>query len=218
MSLSKYDSTHETTNLARIARLILDPCTDILREILRREISPSLFSQKVTKQMCSNKKIPINKQQELILFPPQFNTIYNGNYSDFDITLLYSVLRNFCPNIKPPMEGWGKNPKGTDKGVGANIERIRFLRNRYYGHQATIYVFDPEFIGTLQEIVEIITELEKYLKISTRDYVDKVLGIKTCSMDADMQKKYIKRLLVVDELYQRVTELSEKVTEMSGKI
>lgn len=47
MALSKYDSTRETTNLARVARIILGPCTDVLRAVLANEMLPAALSHNV---------------------------------------------------------------------------------------------------------------------------------------------------------------------------
>lgn len=65
MASSKYASTRETTNLARVARIILGPCTDVPCAILKKEISPSfpinfvteslqLFSQVTKRKTTSN--------------------------------------------------------------------------------------------------------------------------------------------------------------------
>lgn len=95
MANSKYASTRETTNLARVARIILGPCTDVLCDVLKKEIPPSTLSQKVTTYLANlpkQKQPPITKEQERI--------IHNGNYSDFDITFLFFLLRNIS-NISP---------------------------------------------------------------------------------------------------------------------
>lgn len=43
-NFSKYESTHETTNHVRITRMILGPCTDLLRDVLRNEKQPHALS------------------------------------------------------------------------------------------------------------------------------------------------------------------------------
>lgn len=138
MSLSKYESTGETTNQARIARIILEPCADLLRDVLRKEISPFTLSQKVktyAANLPKHKKIEINKNQEQI--------VYGKNYSEFDITLLYFSLRNMC-SLPTPQKGWGKDPSPGDKSVSANIERIRMIRNDY-GHIKHCRISESDF-------------------------------------------------------------------------
>lgn len=45
MSLSKYGPTEETTNFSRLIRIIVGPCTDVLRDVLKKTIAPSALSQ-----------------------------------------------------------------------------------------------------------------------------------------------------------------------------
>ncbi|XP_062594112.1 ankyrin repeat domain-containing protein 17-like, partial [Saccostrea cucullata] len=141
MSLSKYTSTTETTNLARVARLLLGPCTDVLRDILEHAA------------------------------------------------------------------GWGNQPNPGDRSVSAYIERIRLIRNKYYGHTSDFSLKESDFRQEWRNIRYIIVELEGYLGTNT-SLQDSVDEIKTCSMDPELEKKYIDKLLVIDELQKTVENLS----------
>lgn len=200
MALSKYDSTRETTNLARIARIILGPCTGVLQDILRKEITPSAISHSV-KTFIANvpayKKPPINKFQEQL--------VYGGKYLDFDITLLYFLLRNVC-SIPPHTSKWGNDPSPVDRSLSANIERIRIIRNEYYGHIAHFSLSDAYFEQKWKKIFQIVKELESYLGTAT-DYQDTLKELKTCSMDPDVEKAYTEKLLVVEKLELDVSSL-----------
>lgn len=101
MAQSKYVSTRETTNLARIVRIILGPCTDILCAVLTKEIQPCTLVQNVKTFIAKQKKPPITQKQQLL--------VNAGNYSDFDISLLYFLLRNVC-SIPPHVQQWGQDP------------------------------------------------------------------------------------------------------------
>lgn len=193
MALSKYYSTRETTNLARIARIILGPCTDVLRAVLTNEMLPAALSHNVKTFLANlpnNRKPPINKTQE--------QQVYSGNYSHFDITLLYFLLRNIC-SIPEHRQKWGNNPSLTDRSVSANIERIRLIRNTYYGHAAQFAIPDKEFICRWNELLSIVKELETYIGICT-DYQDAVTEIKSCSMDPEVEQIFIDRLLLIEKL------------------
>ncbi|XP_061190636.1 uncharacterized protein LOC133198589 [Saccostrea echinata] len=195
MSLSKYASTQETTNIARLARLILGPCTDVLREILKTEVLPSELSKKVKeftdKQLKRGNRNPLNKIQSEILFPlPEKQ--YSGDYSDLDISLLYILLRNVS-KIPQHSEGWEKIPKPGDRSVAANIERLRLVRNKYYGHAADLSLSESNFKAELRNIRDIIMELERYLG-TTGIYQDAINTIETCSMDPEQEKKNIELL------------------------
>lgn len=54
-----------------------------------------------------------------------------NDYSRLDMALIYALLRNFCDNIKPSSRGWDYEPPDDEIHVGADIERIRFMWNKY---------------------------------------------------------------------------------------
>ncbi|XP_062582013.1 uncharacterized protein LOC134243795 [Saccostrea cucullata] len=157
MSLSKYTSTTETTNLARVARLLLGPCTDVLRDILKKEIPPSTLSKHAA--------------------------------------------------------GWGNQPEPGDRSVSANVERIRRIRNKYYGLMYDFSLAESDFRQEWRNIRNIIVDLEGYLGTTT-SLQDSVNEIKTCSMDPDLEKKYIDKLLVIDELQKTVENLSDDIKRL----
>lgn len=200
MANSKYDSTQETTNLARVARIILGPCTDVLRDVLKNEIPPPTLSQKYLVNLPKRKQPPITKEQERI--------ILNGNYSDFDITLLYFLLRNIS-NISPHAKQWGNQPIPNDRSLSANIERVRVIRNKY-GHCADISISNSDFNNKIIEISGIIQDLEKYLGTSTI-YQDAVVEIRTCCMDPEQESRDIKELLNLDKKIQDVADKTERI-------
>ncbi|XP_062601738.1 uncharacterized protein LOC134263416 [Saccostrea cucullata] len=212
MSLSKYryTSTTETTNLARLARLILGPCTDALRDVLKKEISPGDLSKECKKWFDDpanhTARNRFNKQYMDLIFPLPAKQ-YGGNYSDFDISLLYQLLRNIS-KMPPHTKGWGKDPDPGDRSVSANIERVRVLRNKYYGHINEFSITDSEFRQEWRNIHDIVVELEMTFGTTTA-YQDAVKEIKTCSMDPENETKYIQKLTVIDELFEKIESLTE---------
>lgn len=200
MAHSKYQSTMDTTYFAREARVILGPCTDILCDILTHKITPSDLSKEVKRR---TKNCPKGKKN--LFTKDQLQLIHGENYSKFDITLLYSLLRNICP-ITPHVNGWGNDPCPADRSVSANIERIRLKRNEY-GHSSKPYITEKEFKKTFQEISQITQELEHYLG-TTSKYHDAVQEIETCTMDPEESEKYIEKLL----------NINEKLHDISGSL
>ena len=55
----------------------------------------------------------------------------SGDYSRLDMTVVFTLLQNFCENIKPPSKGWGYEPPSDDITPGADIERIRQMWNKF---------------------------------------------------------------------------------------
>lgn len=199
MAVSKYQSTQETANLARIVRIILGPCTDILRNVLAKEIKPFALSQKVKIFLANtpkNRKLQISRTQEHLL--------YHGNYSDFDISLLYFLLRNMC-SIPPHVKRWGNVPDPLDRSLSANIERIRILRNeslRFSG----ISLSNSEFERQWTNIFTVVQELECYIG-SSNIYQETMIELKRCSMDPIYEESLVFKFQGVDKLQNEITKL-----------
>lgn len=70
--------------------------------------------------------------------------MYSKDYSNFDISLLYLLLRNICP-IQPHKNKWGNAPLPEDRSLSANIERIRIIRNQYLVHISNFSLSNIEF-------------------------------------------------------------------------
>lgn len=81
MALSKYTLTPETTNFARVAMIILGPCTDVLQDILRREIPTSDCSH-IVNIFFTN--LPKHKTPTISM--KQKRLALSGKYSEFDIS------------------------------------------------------------------------------------------------------------------------------------
>lgn len=177
--------------------IIFGPCTDVLR----KEIQPADLSHKVElfiSNYPTNKKPPINKQEQLV---------YTRDYSNFDITLLYTcmLLRNIS-GIPPHSTKWGNKPSPGDISVSANIERIREIRNRYYGLATNGSLSDFDFKQICTTIHQIVKKLQDYLGTSTI-HQNELFNLRCCSLDPDIEKSYIERLLAVDKLQETVCHL-----------
>ena len=101
-------TTKENENYARLSRAIVDLMTFILREILTLYILPADIERKALSSSKLNN-----------LRTDQWNLIHQANtygYACFDITLLYTLLRNLCNSVPKPSTKWGRNdlPKSQE--------------------------------------------------------------------------------------------------------
>lgn len=200
MACSKYMSTSEKTHAARVSRLLVDPCTDLFRDLLRSRVSEIQFPSKLE----NKKKVLnciLNKVQRDLLYPSLGSFL--GTYNDFDLSLLYVLLRNVA-DISPHKKGWGKQPDPSDCSVSANIDRVREIRNVYCGHAASVSLSDPEFHKIWQDLTIIIGELEGSLPERCTTYTDAANQIKIDTMDPEQEKKYLD---IIDEQHQSIVYL-----------
>ncbi|XP_062593499.1 uncharacterized protein LOC134254977 [Saccostrea cucullata] len=207
MACSKYISTKETTHAARVSRLLVDPCTDLFRDILRNHVTEIQFPA-IILQERNNLNPILNKVQRETLYPK--SGTFNGTYADFDLSLLYILLRNIS-GIPPHQKGWAKTPDPLDRSLSANIDRIREIRNTYCGHAARVSLTDVEFNKLWQDLTIIISELESSLPGGCTTYTDAAKVIKIVTMDPEQEKKFLDE---IDKHHQTTDDLKGKITEV----
>ena len=180
-------SDEDRTRFFRLSLVIIETLTQILRDLLLNEVSPTQLFEKVKQSNYLQKLRP----EQIILI----SDAKTRGYQDLEITLLDTLLRNVCQNILPPSHNWGIMPSSPDEiTVGDDMERIRLIRNQLYGHISEVAIPETEFEENWSTIVDICTRMQALLNT---DYVKKLQEAKECTIDADTEKKYmelIKRL------------------------
>lgn len=188
--MSKEKSTRKKSNFACIARIILGPCTDTLRDVLKNQISLTELKNKLwefiddTAIYGESFEIPFRNVKEYVGS--------SENYADFDISFLYFFLRWVC-DISLHGYKWGKYPSDKDRSVSANIERVYRIREKYKTFPKCS-LKDSTFEHELENILNIVKELEKNIGSDTV-YQDSVKKIRNSSMDTDVENIFIKNLL-----------------------
>ena len=148
-------STKETTNYARLCRLLVDGGTKALRYTFDKFHSPAnLFNvlksgspEHSTLQSLKKKRI-INATQWDKLYPSPPSSVTS---KDFDITLVMVLLRNIC-GLTAPATGWDSLPSASDTSFEANIARVKYYRNSVYGHASQASVDNPTFNSLWQGV------------------------------------------------------------------
>ena len=151
-------STKETTNYARLCRVIVDVGTCALRDCFDTIRSPltlhtALTANHHTLHSLRSRRI-INATQWGKLFPAVPASVTSR---DFDITLLMILLRNIC-GLAPPRTGWDALPAATDVSCEADIVRIKYFRNSIYAHAEHVSV-DATFNKYWKEIRDTLVRL-----------------------------------------------------------
>ena len=156
---SPLTSSVEKTNGAKLSRLLIDGGTTVLGCIFDSCHPPASLSASFTANYSTlntllRKRI-LHRSQWDLLFPP------SGAPPDsqtFDITLLFLLLTNIC-GLSPPHSGWHTKPIPSDNSLEANLARIKFYRNKLYGHVTTTGIADPTFSTLWQEISAVLVAL-----------------------------------------------------------
>ena len=158
--------TQEHMNHARLCNVIVTVCADALRDILVAQV-PAAYTD-IYKALLGNRAViyaikQIGREQRQLIFPdPTFR--YTGTVDQFDITLLYAMIRNIssCP---APATGWGNPPtdQPRDTSLSASVERIRLVRNKVSGHSVDGKLDDQVYEDYLGEISRILDDIEVVL-------------------------------------------------------
>ena len=105
------------------------------------------------------------------LTKPQWDCLYPsagtyGKSTDFDITLLFRLLRTVC-GLTPPVTGWDALPASTDYSLEADLARIKYYRNSMYGHVTeNMEISDDEFSRLWREISEALVRVAGQISLA----------------------------------------------------
>ena len=144
-------STKETTNYARLCRVLVDLGTCALRDCFDAIFTPPTLhkvlaaSQPALKSLRSRRIINVTQWGNL--FP---STPASVSSTDFDITLLMILFRNIC-GMAPPLTGWDARE--------ADIARIKYFRNSIYAHADHASIDDATFDEYWEEIRDTLVRL-----------------------------------------------------------
>ena len=178
-------SNRETTNYARLFRLLVELGTHALRDTFDSIYAPAtlhavLARNKTALQPLRSKKI-INPTHWGKLFPSIPSSVSSAS---FDITLLMVLLRNMA-GLVAPATGWDVLPGPTDVSREADIARIKYFRNTVYAHAERALVDDATFKIHWQSIRE---SLERLGGSQYRAAIDR---LETECMDPEAEEHYI---------------------------
>ena len=162
-------ASQEDRNGMTVQLALQKPCASLLQEVLRQYIPEkdmhNVLNDPANKQFMERL---LNKKQKSILYPQ--TGVFNGSYADFDVSLLYCLIRNLT-SIHDHKTGWGNEPDITDNSIAANIERIRLLRNKY-AHGGISHLNDKELKRERKNIISCIHGIEKKWLVNSTKFED----------------------------------------------
>ncbi|XP_031555961.1 uncharacterized protein LOC116292746 [Actinia tenebrosa] len=153
-SASWYKETDEKINYTKLCRLLVDGGTRAVRCVFDGIHTPALLkaaliTNKTTLQKLKKPKGRVlNNEQWDKLYPPSGSSPIS---EDFDITLLFVLLRNIC-GLTAPATGWDVLPPITDNSIEANLARIKYYRNNTIAHKPNTEINDADFEKHWQDI------------------------------------------------------------------
>ena len=155
-------STKQKSNFQRLTRLLMCGGAVLLREVFdsihsRANLPTTLSDPSVERQL-----------REAKLTSPEWNCLYPspgvyGKSSDFDISLIFKLLRTIC-NLTSPPTGWDSLPNDSDNSLEADLARIKYYRNEVYGHSNNLEIPDEQFLDLWGKISEALLRIAANLR------------------------------------------------------
>ena len=203
---SVYDASGEKTNGTRLARLLIDGGTYVLRRFLHSCISPHKTVGELLQANLSRLQYLKSKR---VIFDDQWKKLFpsSGDPPDtetFDITLLHLLIRELC-NLPTPMTGWNKMPAEDDESLQANITRIKCFRNELC-HSHSTGIPNTEFEDKWNKISSSLEAIEVDV------YRKKIQSLKNDPIDHDTRR-------TVEEQVERWRMFQQQdENELSGEL
>ena len=205
----EFPFTKETTNYARLCRLLVDVGSQALRDTFDAIHPPGRLPTVLGRHPVHAKltflkdKRVLNETQWEKLYPVTPSSVSSVG---FDITLLMVLLRNIC-GLAPPSTGWDSLPPSTDLSKQANIARLKYYRNTVYGHASQASVDDVAFNNYWLDISNAIVGM------AGAGYGAAINKLKIECMDPDTEEHYRQLLKQWKEDEDNV---KEKLQEIEG--
>ena len=216
-------TTEEKANFQRLARLLMCGGLALLREVFDSIHPPAnlpvnLRHPATVRQL---KGARLTRAEREHIFLP---TGGYGKSADFDITLLFRLLRTIC-NLAPPVSGWDDLPDKRDWSLVADLVRIKYYRNSIYGHSQTMEISDPDFADLWGEISEALLRIAGSFGNAKRDEWKKSIDNfrhHPLTPDAgkyvmELQSWYKKDVDTKDEMVKLTNEIKIMLAQLSNE-
>lgn len=178
-------------------------CVDFLQlpliDILANKIKPPDLFNKISacSKLVNGKQLTLEQRKLCFLKPPNI-----PDYTKFDITLLYKLLRNLCSSLTPQQD-WGKEPKANDMAIVHDIERLRMFRNGF-AHASSSEFTEDKFEKNWKDLKSVIQRIQNFTSSigCKTNYIDRLKKIKTREFGYDDLEKYklcVKSILRSDQ-------------------
>jgi hypothetical protein len=213
------DSTESSAYFYRIISLVVDVGTETLRDTFYWKVPKSnvvtLFATPGVQSEFKRLK-GIKALTEV-----QYAKVTNNPDPDtYDISLLTTLLTNqkIC-RISKPKDGWGKVPDQSDISLGADLLRLREIRNEIIAHRnkAQLEVEDYKKIWGNVEIV--LLRLAANIDASEKDKVkEKIRSAETRVLEPfhDREKKLLQVFIEWQKEDNKKTEV--QLSDISNKL
>ncbi|CAC5397213.1 unnamed protein product [Mytilus coruscus] len=209
--MSSVDGTYVShkTHYARLGHAAQHLLPSFLQEVLLQFENPNQIYINCSRNKSLSRRLNPGEWARLS------NAVQHG-YFEFDIPLIYSILRNLHEPAARPTRGW-EHPIGplvNEIEIGDDIERCRRLRNEII-HRGNTRVTDLELTQYFYVFKTIADRFEKVCGKHNNEFVFEVEHLKTCCMDEATELQYLDQL---KDFQQKDMEYEAKISDLEYKL
>lgn len=177
------DSNKSSLFFKQIIYLIINVGTDNLRDCLYFEVGKSNINDRLrSEELQAEFRLLWSRN---CITEEEFDKLTrNPNPDTYDISLLMLLLANskVC-DIAQPLNGWIKTPSDSDLSLGADLVRLREIRNEIIDQEYIVKMTETHFEGLWVQIKHILT------RIASRRGTDAEQNIKLKVKEAKVAKE-----------------------------
>ncbi|XP_062578842.1 uncharacterized protein LOC134240779 [Saccostrea cucullata] len=195
----------DRSRFAKLGMATNDVLNQAYRDVLEWEMHPSFVYNKV--KTSSIYKTLRSDQEDLL------KTASSSGYKNFDISLIYMLIRNVCSKIPKPTKGkWGGNslPSVGEIRVGDDVERIRIIRNSLTAHVSSASTPQTEFDATWSVMSDICQRLETF---TGKKYLDDLNSIQKLNLKEEDEDAIIEKVKMESQ-YEMMKAVMSDVKEI----
>ena len=208
-------STSAKANFQRLTRLLMCGGLRLLRETFDSIHSPADLPSRLGDPTIQTqlRRARLTRPERNCLYPSP--GVY-GKSTDFDITLIFRLLRTIC-NLTPPPgpRGWDESPNSSDHSLEADLVRIKYYRNEVYSHTTTMEVSDTEFNDLWGKISEALIRIAAAISHEKKDEWKRSIDGFLLDALTPEEDRYIEEL---NTWYKQDMDVKSEVKELKEEI
>ncbi|XP_053397114.1 uncharacterized protein LOC123551680 [Mercenaria mercenaria] len=211
------DNPEKCAYYLRIVRFTVDAGTEAVRELLyyykaKRNLAAFFAGRTISDELklLKRKHVLSNEQYQRV--------IASSDADDFDLSLLLTLLTNiFACMIETPVNGWSKPVDEHDTSTGADLLRLKDLRNLIIGHKTNARLSSEEFEKLWGQLENILTRILKLVDGGSEDKIRERLGeykTKALEPSGETEQKYLD---LIQHWYDEFTTQQNEVEKLCDR-
>ena len=208
-------SENEKTNHVKVSRLLTGNGRRVMQDVFDTFHPPANLHAVLNSPAVKDQLRGLLRRR--VLNQHQWDTLYPtsgiAESKNFDITLLFVLLRNICNLAPPPSTGhWDKEPLPTDLSQVADLVRIKKCRNELYAHRVQMALTDDEFEDIWNYVEAALNRL------SASKYKDQIERLKFASVDHEKDTCFYVLLQSWEEGESFIQRLDDNILKIIKEI